>query len=58
MGQGYAKTDFEVVDYQMYYLDPDVVDRVIGKSLMLRGPQPQNLVLHQSGMFCSFFLIF
>jgi hypothetical protein len=39
----YAQTDGEVVDYQIYCLDPHVLDRETGASLLLRGPRPGSL---------------
>lgn len=43
MLEGYAKVDWEVVDYQMYCLDAEVIDRQTNAALLLRGPKPQNL---------------
>lgn len=43
MSQAYADTDFDVVDYQLFCLDPKVLHRHSGKSLMVRGPKPNNL---------------
>jgi hypothetical protein len=43
MTEGYAEPDWEVVDYQMYCLDSEVVDRQTNTTLLLRGPKPQNL---------------
>lgn len=41
--EGYATPDWEVVDYQMYCLDPEVIDRQTNTGLLLRGPKPQHL---------------
>ena len=43
MTEGYADPDWEVVDYQMYCLDSEVIDRQTNTVLLLRGPKPQNL---------------
>lgn len=43
MGDQYAKADFEIVDYQIYCLDKEIINPSTGKSLLLRGPQLQNL---------------
>ena len=43
MTEGYAEVDCEVVDYQLYCLDPAVTDRQTKTELLLRGPEPQNL---------------
>ena len=43
MAAGYAETDWEVVDYQIYCLDPEVKDRQTNTALLLRGPKPQSL---------------
>lgn len=40
MSEGYADTDFEVVDYQMFALDPKGLNSHTRKPLMLRGPRP------------------
>ena len=39
----YVGPDWEVVDYQIYCLDPEVVDRQTNSGLMLRGPAPKRL---------------
>lgn len=39
----YAEPDWDVVDYQIYCLDPDVLDRQTGTGLLLRGPAPRTL---------------
>lgn len=43
MAAGYAEPDFKVVDYQIYCLDPYVIDRQTNTGLLLRGPKPKNL---------------
>jgi hypothetical protein len=43
MTAGYAEPDWEVVDYQIYCLDPEVMDRQTSAGLLLRGPAPQDL---------------
>lgn len=43
MSDSYAEVDWEVVDYQMYCLDPEVINRHTNKELLLRGPKPQKL---------------
>jgi len=43
MTAGYVGPDWEVVDYQIYCLDPEVVDRQTSTGLMLRGPAPKKL---------------
>ena len=43
MSADYAKPDWAVVDYQMYCLDPHVVDRQTNTGLMLRGPAPERI---------------
>jgi hypothetical protein len=43
MTEAYAQLDWEIVDYQMYCLDPDIIDRQTNSSLLLRGPRPQNI---------------
>lgn len=43
MSKSYADSDLEVVDYQIFCLDPKILNRHSGKSLMLRGPRPNNL---------------
>lgn len=39
----YAEPDWDVVDYHVYCLDPDVRDRQTGAALLLRGPAPRTL---------------
>lgn len=39
----YAEPDRNVVDYQIYCLDPEVIDRQTSAALLLRGPNPQHL---------------
>lgn len=39
----YAEPDWEVVDYHIYALDPEVRDRQTGAPLLLRGPAPRSL---------------
>lgn len=43
MTEGYSSVDWEVVDYQTYCLDPEVIDLQTNAGLLLRGPRPQNL---------------
>lgn len=43
MIEGYANPDWDVVDYQMYCLDSEVIDRQTNTGVLLRGPKPQNL---------------
>lgn len=43
MSEHYADTDCEVVDYEIFCLDPKVLHRQSGKSLAIRGPKPNNL---------------
>jgi hypothetical protein len=43
MAGAYAETDHEIVDYQIYCLDPEVKDRQTNTELLLRGPKPQSL---------------
>jgi len=43
MAGAYAETDWEIADYQIYCLDPEVLDRQTNTGLLLRGPKPQNL---------------
>lgn len=43
MSEGYADTDFEVVDYQIFCLDPKVLNSHSRKKLLLRGPRPKTL---------------
>jgi len=43
MAETYARPDWEVVDYQIYSLDPEVIDRQSNTELLLRGPKPNNL---------------
>jgi hypothetical protein len=38
----YQKSDWEVVDYQLYLLDPEIVDSYSGKELIVRGPKPKS----------------
>lgn len=40
MTEGYSNPDWEVVDYQTYCLDPEVIDRQTNTGLFLRGPKP------------------
>ncbi|MGH9158609.1 MAG: DUF6473 family protein [Vicinamibacteraceae bacterium] len=39
----YAEPDWDVVDYHIYCLDPEVRDRQTGAALLLRGPVPRTL---------------
>lgn len=43
MADGYAEVDREVVDYQTYCLDPEIIDRQTNTPLLLRGPKPHNI---------------
>lgn len=43
MTHAYQDTDWEVADYQIYCLDPDITDRQTQEPLLLRGPKPENL---------------
>lgn len=43
MAGAYADTDDEVVDYQIYCLDAELIDRQTDTALLLRGPRPQSL---------------
>jgi len=43
MAGDYAETDSEVVDYQIYCLEPRVVDPETHAPLLLRGPRPDDL---------------
>jgi hypothetical protein len=39
----YQDADWKVVDYQIYCLDPDILDRQTQTTLLLRGPKPAHL---------------
>jgi hypothetical protein len=39
----YSRSDWRVVDYQLYRLDPPIIDPVTGAPLELRGPRPAAL---------------
>jgi hypothetical protein len=43
MTAAYAETDGEIVDYEIFRLDPEVLDRSTGEPLLLRGPRPARL---------------
>lgn len=43
MAGAYAKSDWRVVDYELYSLDPPIIDPVTGTPLELRGPRPPTL---------------
>lgn len=43
MAHAYAHFDWEVADYQIFLLDPELKDRQTGEGLLIRGPRPQNL---------------
>jgi hypothetical protein len=43
VAEGYTNQDWEVVDYQIYCLDPEVIDYQTNTELLLRGPKPQKL---------------
>ncbi len=43
MAEGYTNQDWKVVDYQMYCLDPEIIDRQTNTQLLFRGPKPQKL---------------
>jgi hypothetical protein len=43
MAGAYAETDWEVVNYHVYHLDPQVLDRQTKTALLLRGPKLDNL---------------
>jgi hypothetical protein len=47
MTADYAEPDRELVDYQLYCLDPRVRDRQTQAPLLLRGPVPATLAPHQ-----------
>jgi hypothetical protein len=38
----YQKSDWEVVDYQLYLLDPEIIDDYVGGELIVRGPKPPS----------------
>lgn len=39
----YQKSDWEVVDYQLDLLDPEIFDSYRGRELIIRGPKPKSL---------------
>jgi hypothetical protein len=39
----YQRSDWEVVDYQLYLLDPEIIDSYSGQDLIFRGPKPKSL---------------
>ena len=38
----YQESDWEVVDYQLYLLDPEITDDYLGGELIVRGPKPPS----------------
>lgn len=51
MAADYTATDWKVVDYQIYRLDPRILDPEANAPLLLRGPQPANLA---AGLYMVF----
>src|SRR5437667_9675108 len=45
----YAKSDWRVVDYELYSIDPPIIDPVTRTPLELRGPRPP--ALNKGGYF-------
>ncbi len=43
MAGAYANSDGDVVDYEIFCLDLNVIDRQTNSALLIRGPKPQNL---------------
>ncbi|MBR8828223.1 MAG: hypothetical protein DSM107014_10055 [Gomphosphaeria aponina SAG 52.96 = DSM 107014] len=39
----YQKLDWDVVDYQLQVLDPEIIESLTGKELLVRGPIPEKL---------------
>lgn len=43
MAAEYQESDWRVVDYEAFCLDPDIIDPSRGYALRIRGPRPANL---------------
>ncbi|MFT5502245.1 MAG: hypothetical protein ACI88G_002389, partial [Woeseiaceae bacterium] len=48
----YAEPDLQVVDYEAYVLDPEILDRATGEPLVLRGPRPRAPLVPGSYFVC------